>query len=47
MRFLPRFAAITLMLATGAVAGHAQSVSDAQRTEIEKIIRDACGGITI
>ena len=32
--------AAALMLAAGSLAGHAQSVPDAQRTEIEKIIRD-------
>ncbi len=41
MRFLPRLAlAAGLMLTLGAFAGHAQSISDAQRGEIEKIIRD-------
>jgi protein-disulfide isomerase len=32
--------AAALMLAAGSLAGHAQSVPDAQRTAIEKIIRD-------
>ena len=41
MRFLTRFAlAAGLMLTLGATAGRAQSFSDAQRGEIEKIIRD-------
>ena len=35
-----RYALAALMLAAGSFAGHAQSVPEAQRTEIEKIIRD-------
>ncbi len=41
MRFFARLAlAAGLMLTFGAVIGHAQSISDAQRGEIEKIIRE-------
>ena len=41
MRFFARLAlAAGLMLTLGAVTGHAQSISDAQRGEIEKIIRE-------
>ena len=41
MRFLSRLAlAAGLMLTLGGGAGHAQSISDAQRGEIEKIIRN-------
>ena len=41
MRFLARLAlAAGLMLTLGAFAGQAQSISDAQRGEIEKIIRE-------
>ena len=32
--------AAALMLSAGAISGHAQSMSDAQRGEIEKIVRD-------
>jgi protein-disulfide isomerase len=41
MRFLPRLAlAAGLLLTLGGFAGYAQSISDAQRGEIEKIIRN-------
>src|SRR5262245_15618675 len=35
-----RVAAAALMLSAGIVAGHAQSMADTQRTEIEKIVRE-------
>src|SRR3954454_958127 len=41
MRFLARLAlAAGIILTLGAFAGHAQTISDAQRGEIEKIIRE-------
>src|SRR5882724_376287 len=41
MRFLARMAlAAGIILTLGAFAGHAQSISDAQRGDIEKIIRE-------
>jgi len=41
MRFLTRLAlAAGLIVTLGAFAGHAQSISDAQRSDIEKIIRE-------
>ena len=41
MRFLARLAlAAGIILTLGAFAGHAQNISDAQRGEIEKIIRE-------
>ncbi len=41
MRFLAGFAlAAGLMLTLGADSGHAQSITDAQRADIQKIIRD-------
>ena len=32
--------AAAFMLSAGVISGHAQSISDAQRGEIEKIVRD-------